>query len=164
MLKDFWQKPPLSVRKVLMGAFLDSILIRTNDAGVVQRGVNTIRNLNPCNFWLGPAINGWVSLFPDNNANGAQEDVVIEALAKEAVAVGCVPFQRPRRRHFCTYEFYRGGSLVDRYNSCPSYFDEDARRSRNPSQTHYRETRRCFRICFASPADLEKLNPFSQGE
>jgi hypothetical protein len=129
-----------------MGASFNSILIRTNDAGVVQGAVKAVRNLKACKFWMGPPIRGWISLFPD--PNGRHEDV-IAALAKRLQLD--VFYLTVYDDDYFAYDFYRGGSLVDGYNSWPDYFEDDPEEAEpslgNPA---------LFQHLLTNPKDLEK--------
>lgn len=102
-----------------MGAFYGSILVKTEDSETVQRVLGQIAKESDARFLVGPALNGWVSIFPNN---GGQSDEVSAQIAS----------QIPRDifhlivhdDDIFSYYFYRNGTLSDQYNSCPDYFHE----------------------------------------
>jgi len=54
-----------------MGAFYGSILIRTENSDMVQKALDEVAKVADCKFLLGPPVNGWISVFPDNGGQGA---------------------------------------------------------------------------------------------
>ncbi len=98
-----------------MGAWYQSILIRTEDCPLVQRLLREISGEKDVKFLVGPPVRGWISIFPSELGGTG------EALAQ---GIGCDLFHfHVHDDDVFTYEFFRGGKLVDRYNSCPAYFD-----------------------------------------
>lgn len=102
-----------------MGAFYGSIHVRTEDSKAVQRVLDQIAKESDTRFLLGPALNGWVSIFPNN---GGQSDEVSAQIASQ--------FPKDifhlivHDDDIFSYYFYRNGTLRDQYNSCPDHFNE----------------------------------------
>jgi hypothetical protein len=101
-----------------MGAFFDSIHIRTKNSAAVRAALQEAAKLARCNFQVGPPVAGWISVFP-GEIGDEPVSAVIARLLPEAILHLMV-----HDDDFFTYHFYRGGQLIDRYNSCPDYFDE----------------------------------------
>lgn len=103
-----------------MGGFYGSIHIKTTDTESVRIALGTLAFDGGINFLLAPAINGWVTVFPE----GSGQDVSVTA--KLAATI-----QHPMLHCLVhdddvfIYEFYQGGKHVDSYNSCPDYFGGD---------------------------------------
>ena len=102
-----------------MGAFYGSIHIRTENSDVVQKALNSVAKETSGKFLLGPALNGWISVFPDH---AGQSDTISAEVAK------LVPHDIfhliVHDDDIFSYYFYRGGRLIDQYNSCPDYFEK----------------------------------------
>jgi hypothetical protein len=56
-----------------MGASFDSIHIRTENSDSVQKALEQVAKGSDCKFLLGPAINGWTSVFTQVTFNRAIE-------------------------------------------------------------------------------------------
>lgn len=102
-----------------MGAFYGSILIRTEDSSLVQKALENVVKGMDCRFLLGPAVNGWISVFPNN---GGQSDQTSVETAK-FLHCDILHLVVHDDDIFCYY-FYRDGRLIDRYDSCPDYFSK----------------------------------------
>jgi hypothetical protein len=96
-----------------MAASFGAIFVRTDDCESVKKAAasSKIRCL------VAPVISGWVAVYPEQDQDSRlagrlskrmDEDVLYCALFDEDV--------------FC-YAYYSKGGLVDRYNSCPDYFE-----------------------------------------
>jgi len=114
-----------------MVAFFDSILIRIANADSVKKALEQVAKEEDCKFLLGPAINGWVSIFPN------------EIGRKEPISEKIAKFVPNDVLHLMVYDddifyyyFYRGGQLIDRYNSCPDYFGEVSDDEKQKCQGH----------------------------
>ncbi len=103
-----------------MGAHYGTIHVLTEDRDEVKRAVESITSKRTKRFLIAPPIDGWVTVFPENNG---QDDSVSEALAEKL----------PTKTVLCTlvhdddifaYSYFENGALKDRYNSCPNYFDD----------------------------------------
>jgi len=105
-----------------MGLFCANFHLRTADekalsAALAKRKISQFRIL--------PAKNGWVSLYEERASE--QDDQRIRDLASGLTKDLCVPaiaFMCHDSDIAC-YWLYDGGKLLDEYNSCPDYFDED---------------------------------------
>lgn len=102
-----------------MGASYGSILIRTANAEEVHQVLEKVAKESDCRFLVGPLINGWLSIFPNNSGQNDSISAEITELLQGDIF------------HFIVHDddvfiylFYRGGRLIDRYNSCPDYFHE----------------------------------------
>jgi hypothetical protein len=131
-----------------MGAWFDSIHVKTEDSDYVQKVLEQLSRKADCKFLLGSAINGWISVFP--NELGRKESVSA-AIAK------LIPhdmFQlMVHDDDVFQYYFYRGGQLIDRYVSCPDYFEEMPEDERRQCEGHPE----LFHDLFADPKSLSKL-------
>jgi hypothetical protein len=102
-----------------MGAFYGSIHVRTENSDVVQKALNDAAKEANYKFLLGPAINGWISVFPDN---GGQNAGISTEIAK---CLPCDIFHLVvHDDDIFSYYFYRNGRGIDQYNSCPDYFEK----------------------------------------
>jgi tetratricopeptide (TPR) repeat protein len=114
-----------------MGAFFDSIHVRTENSDMVKTALEQVAKEGDYKFLLGPAINGWISIFPN------------EIGRKEPIAVNIVKFVPDNVFHLTVYDddifsyyFYRNGQLIDQYNSCPDYFEEVSEDKKMQCQGH----------------------------
>lgn len=115
-----------------MGLFCVNIHFRTTDdkplsAALNHRGATQYRIL--------PAKNGWTSLYEEEASwqNEARIRVLAGGLSKE-LHVAAVAFMVHDSDIAC-YWLFDDGRLLDQYNSCPAYFDEDATDDGPPSPT-----------------------------
>ncbi len=102
-----------------MGAFYGSILVRTENSEAVQRVVGQVAKESDNRFLVGPALNGWVSIFPNNSG---QSDDISSQIAK--LIPNDIFHLIVHDDDIFSYYFYRNGTLSDQYNSCPDYFHE----------------------------------------
>lgn len=102
-----------------MGGFYGSFHVRTDDRDAVIETLNRFLKRRPQQFLVGPTINGWVGLYPDDSG---QDDRVSRALAK-IIQFPILHVAVHDDDIFC-YSLYREGKLVDEFNSCPEYFGE----------------------------------------
>jgi WD domain, G-beta repeat len=101
-----------------MGAFFNSIHVRTDGHAAVKAALEKAAAQFKCRFLLGPALNGWISFFP--NDAGKSESVIAE-IAKN---LACDLFDLSvHDDDVFSYDFYRVGRLRDRYSSNPDYFE-----------------------------------------
>jgi len=103
-----------------MGGFYGSIHIRTDEYDLIKNILQDMAKKERHKFYLGPAIGGWVGVFPDNCG---QDDRVSLAIAKR-VEEDVLHLVVHDDDIFC-YWYYRNGKLVDKYNSIPDYFGEE---------------------------------------
>ncbi len=131
-----------------MGAFFDSIHARTEDIAAVQKTLEQVTMRCDAKFLLGPALNGWISILP----GGSGPD---ESLSQEiAKTLACDVFHLAvHDDDVFMYFFFRGGKLVDQYNSCPDYFD-------GATDAEIEKSQGCpelFQDLLPDPASLKKL-------
>ncbi len=62
-----------------MGAFYESILVKTENSEAIRRVLGLVAKNSDNRFLVGPALNGWVSIFPKNSG---QSDAVSAEIAK----------------------------------------------------------------------------------
>lgn len=102
-----------------MGTFYGSILVRTEDSEGVRLVLSQVAKEADHRFLVGPALDGWISVFPNN---GGQSDEISSEIAK------LIPHHIfhliVHDDDVFGYFYYREGKLVDRYNSYPDYFHE----------------------------------------
>src|SRR5215469_11670620 len=131
-----------------MGAFYGSIHVRTEDSAPVQQALEELAKEADCRFLLGPALSGWVSVFP----NKAGQNDQISAKVAKGLRNEIFHFIVHDDDIFC-YFFYRDGQLIDRYNSCPDYFqkvsDEEKQECRGRPEL--------FKHLLSKPGALAKL-------
>jgi hypothetical protein len=104
-----------------MGAHYGTIHVLTEDRDAVKRAVESITSKRTKRFLIAPPIDGWVTVFPENNG---QDDSVSEALAEklpDKTVIGTLVHDDD----IFAYLYFENGALKDRYNSCPDYFDDD---------------------------------------
>lgn len=103
-----------------MGAHYGTIHVLTEDRDEVKRAVESITSKRTKRFLIAPPIDGWVTVFPENNG---QDDSVSEALA-EKLPNRTVLGTLVHDDDIFAYWYFENGALKDRYNSCPNYFDD----------------------------------------
>ncbi|MBE0539991.1 MAG: hypothetical protein IH623_01205 [Verrucomicrobia bacterium] len=82
--------------------------------------VNAIAREQKVRFLIAPAINGWISVFPEHNGQNAKisEDLAGQLQALELIH--CLVHDDD----IFAYWYFEQGILKDRYNSCPDYFSD----------------------------------------
>ena len=100
-----------------MGANFNSIHFRTDDRSNILGVLTDTATQKTAKFLVGPLIDGWISVFPDDVA---QSDEVIQIIMQR-LPIDCFVLNLWDDDVF-SYAFYREGSLVDEYNSNPDYF------------------------------------------
>jgi len=102
-----------------MGAWYESFLVKTEKPEALRQTLGHLAKESDRRFYIGPAIDGWISIFPNNY--GSNEDVA--TTIAENLRADMFHFMVSDDDVFI-YLFYRGGMLIDRYNSCPDHFGE----------------------------------------
>jgi hypothetical protein len=102
-----------------MGAFYGSVHLRTEDRKAVRKILERLAKKQQCRFLLGPALRGWVAVYPEMHGQDAR---IAKALAGKFP--GTVLYVMVHDDDFFAYTLYQGGQVVDQYNSCPDYFDD----------------------------------------
>lgn len=133
-----------------MGAWFESILVKTEDTDGVRAVLNRVADEADCNFFLGPPIRGWISIFPEDDLG--QFDPFMPEIARQ------LPHDIFRLivhdDDDFIYHFYRAGELVDRYNSVPDAYEE-------VSEGEAMQLKGCpelFQDLLPGPNSLGKLN------
>ena len=100
-----------------VGAWFQSILMRTDAFDSVIGTLRKIARESDVKFLAGPPVNGWVSVFPS----------VVNAPAELLAQRTCcdVFHLQVHDDDVFSYDFYREGKLLDHYVSKPEYFAED---------------------------------------
>jgi hypothetical protein len=115
-----------------MGLFCVNMHFRSTDdkalsAAVGRRGVTR--------FHIAHAKNDWTSLYEERASQ--QDDVRIRELAgglSRDLRVAAIAFMVHDSDIAC-YWLFDNGQLLDEYNSCPDYFDDDAAEDGTPNQS-----------------------------
>ena len=94
-----------------------SIHVKTGDASRVREALETVARRTDSRFLMGPEVNGWISVFPDQDQSD-EASVHLARLLPEDIFQFMV-----HDDDIFMYWFYRKGELVDRYNSYPDYFE-----------------------------------------
>lgn len=102
-----------------MGTFYGSILVRTEDSEAVRRVLGQVAKEGDHRFLVGPTLQGWISIFPNNSGQSHDTSAEIAKLIPHDIFHLIV-----HDDDIFSYYFYRKGTLVDQYNSCPGYFHE----------------------------------------
>jgi hypothetical protein len=131
-----------------MGAFYGSVLIRTDKADAVQSALVQVAKSAKCKFLLGPARNGWISVFPDDSGQNDNISANISRLVPADIFHLIV-----HDDDLFAYFFYRAGQLVDQYNSCPDYFDKVS----DEEKQKCRGRPELFQDLFADPESFRQL-------
>jgi hypothetical protein len=100
-----------------MGTFYGSVLVRTEKSDEVQKALDEVAKATDCKFLIGPAVNGWISAFPDNSGQNEKTSVEIAKRLPNDIFHLIV-----HDDDIFAYFFFRKGQLVDQYDSCPDYF------------------------------------------
>ncbi len=100
-----------------MGGFYGSIHVKTTDRASVQRAVEAIAKKQKNRFLLAPALNGWVSVYPETHG---QDERVAKALARQIA--GDVVYLLVHDDDVFAYSYFNDGKLIDEFNSRPDYF------------------------------------------
>ena len=131
-----------------MGAFFDSIHVRTENSDALQKALWEVAKQTDFKFLLGPALNGWMSVFPSEIG---REGPIAAEIAK---LINCDVF------HLMVYDddvfyyhCYRDAKLVDQYNSNPDYFEADSEEENQLS----RGRPELFNDLLPDPKSLAKL-------
>src|SRR5580704_11345249 len=108
-----------------MGAWFESILIRTENAGLVQLAARELAKESDCKFLVGPAVDGWTSIFPSEISDISSDfarriphDIFHLLVHDDDVFI---------------YYFYRSGQLMDYYISRPEHCEEISEKEKKES-------------------------------
>ena len=134
-----------------MGASFDSIHIRTENSDLVRKALDQVAKGSDCKFLMGPAINGWTSVFPSDSGQNDEICARIAGLIPDDIFHLIV-----HDDDIFIYCFYRDGELVDQYNSNPNYPDEADEEENQECQGHPE----LFKHLLPQPKSLTKLKTF----
>lgn len=100
-----------------MGAHYGSVHFRTDDRDAVLAAVGKVAKKSKARFLVGPALRGWVGVYPENNGQGDQEPKALaKLLGGDAIHLGV------HDSDIFFYTVFSQGKIVDEYNSIPDYF------------------------------------------
>lgn len=102
-----------------MGNFFDSIHVRSESYDQIRTILTELAKKGGHKFYLAPAINGWVSVFPNNYGQ-----ISLGVKVAKHIDSDLLQLLVHDDDVFC-YWYYRNGKLIDEYNSCPDYFGEE---------------------------------------
>jgi len=102
-----------------MGGFYDSVHVRTKSYDLVREILTKLAKGTGDKFYLAPVIDGWVGLFPSNY----WQESIARGISKQANTD--VLQMMVYDDDIFRYLYYRGGELIDEYNSQPDYFGEE---------------------------------------
>ncbi|HTL30709.1 MAG TPA: hypothetical protein VL282_15875 [Tepidisphaeraceae bacterium] len=105
-----------------MGNWWGAVHFKTSEREAIRAAVGDLAVKRELKCLLGPEINGWVSVYPQDNG---QDTAVAEALAA-ATKFDAFHLLLCDDDVFA-YNFFRGGKLVDEYTSAPGYFSQKDR-------------------------------------
>jgi hypothetical protein len=135
-----------------VGGFYGSILLRTEDAAGVRVVLENLAKENDSKFLLGPALSGWISVFPSEHG---QDDSVSAELSRQ-LQVDVLHLLVHDDDVFA-YFFYRAGNRADGYNSCPDYFgetsDEEKERQRGKPELFAKDKTAEVKVLLAAGKD-----------
>ncbi len=103
-----------------MGGHYGTVHVRTTDRDAVRSAVEGLASERTGRFLIAPAIDGWVTVYPDQNG---QDKAVSEALAAKLpgrTLIHCLVHDDD----IFAYWLFEGGRVLDTYNSCPDYFGD----------------------------------------
>ncbi len=131
-----------------MGAFYGSIHIRTENSDAVQKALDQVAKEANCRFLLGSPLSGWISVFPNDSGQNDRISVEIAKRLPHDIFHLIV-----HDDGIFGYFFYRDGKLIDRYNSCPDYFEEVSDEDKQQCQGRPE----LFQYLLPKPESLDKL-------
>ncbi len=102
-----------------MGAFYGAILIKSQYKGEIKETLTKINKSIGTKFYISPAIDGWVGVYPDNHG---QDETISEEMAGEIKNEMLQLIVHDD--DIFIYSFHKDGRLIDKYNSNPDYFGE----------------------------------------
>ena len=105
-----------------MGGHYGSVQVRTADRAAVKAAAESAANAKKIHCLIGPEINGWVGVYPENNG---QDDSVGREIAQRLQAD--VLHLLVHDDDVLAYWLWRNHELVDSYWSKPGYFGEENR-------------------------------------
>lgn len=108
-----------------MGAFYGSVYVKSDQIGAVKEVLDGLATRSR-RFLVAPPINGWVTIYPSDHG---QDERVSKAIAKK---IGSPILQvAVHDDDVFFYSYYQDCKLVDRFNSCPDYFEPVSKRMKS---------------------------------
>jgi hypothetical protein len=107
-----------------MGGHYGSVQVRSGDRNAVKAVAEHVANAMKIRLLIGPAIDGWVGLYPENNG---QDEKVGQEVAR--LTDGYVLHLLVHDDDIFAYWLYHDRQLIDSYWSAPGYFGEQNRAS-----------------------------------
>jgi hypothetical protein len=100
-----------------MGGHYGSVQLHTDDRQRVKQAAEQVARAKGIKCLVGPALNGWVGVYPENNG---QDEKVGEEIARRVggEAIHLVVHDDD----IFAYWFWRDGKLIDSFWSKPGYF------------------------------------------
>lgn len=116
-----------------MGSFLHSLHVRSSDQAGVQRVLEAMDGTESLRAWVSPAVNGWVSVLP--------EEMAAVLTAGSTLSKGCKAHVLATLVHdsdVFIYVLFRDGKKVEEYESEPDYFATKSKKTPTPRVTPQR--------------------------
>jgi hypothetical protein len=117
-----------------MGLFCVNMHFRSTDDKTLSAAVKkAVKKRGATQFRVLPAKSGWTSLYEEQASQ--QDDRRIHELMRDLsgdLQVAAIAFMVHDSDIAC-YWLYENGELLDEYNSCPAYFEDDATGDEPPS-------------------------------
>ncbi|MEX2212954.1 MAG: hypothetical protein WD768_02425 [Phycisphaeraceae bacterium] len=129
-----------------MGSFFGAIYLRSSEPAEARRLLDAAPKR--ARFYLAPPKDGWTAIYPSEHG---QDERLSRALAKKTA--GLVLHTLVHDEDVFCYFLYREGKLLEKFNSCPDYFNEGlpTKRKRSP-----RKPKHIYDL-LAEPEDRPKL-------
>ncbi|HEV3079726.1 MAG TPA: hypothetical protein VGY66_08100 [Gemmataceae bacterium] len=108
-----------------MGGFYGSVHVRSNDQAAVKAALQAIAVKQKARFLLGPVVNGWVSIYPNNSG---QDERLAKVIARR-IQGECI-YVVVHHDDLFAYDYFQDGKRIDSYNSRPDYFQEVSAREK----------------------------------
>lgn len=104
-----------------MGGFYGSVQVR-GDRDLVRSAVEVVANARKIKCLVGPAINGWVGVYPENNGqDGSVGEEIARAIKGDAIQL------MVHDDDIFAYGYWHDGKVIDSYWSRPGYFGDEGR-------------------------------------
>ncbi len=102
-----------------MGAHFNSIQVRSQDRESIKAAAEAVARELKKKFLLGPALDGWTAVYPDDSGNDEQSAATLAKRLHTTVLHLAV-----HDSDIFFYNFFQGGKLLNEYSSDPDYFEE----------------------------------------
>lgn len=105
-----------------MGGHYGSVQVRSGDRSAVKAVAEQVANNLKIRLLMGPAIEGWIGLYPENNG---QDEQVSKEVAR--LIDGYVLHLLVHDDDIFAYRLFHDRQLIDSYWSAPGYFGDENR-------------------------------------